>query len=136
MIDIRKTERTEGMKKSEYISEVAQLTKLSERDVEDVLNAFTDVAEREMLVTGVFAWPGLPGIVRKTRKQVLRYQSDLDKTLLYPETAFLTAKVPAKVKKLHRNILRQQNNIQNGTTEENWWEPYFYCDGDWRKQKD
>lgn len=134
-IEIKPTSWNEGMSKNEIIYEVAQMTNMTQADVRDILNAFTDVAEREMLITGVFRWPGLPTVTRTVRKNVRRYQKDIDKTLLYPETAYLTSTVPDKVKKLHRNIIRQQNNLKNNTTSENWWEPYFYCDGDWRKNK-
>ena len=135
MLEIKSTEYTDSKKKPEIIREVAQVTKMTQREVTDVLNAFTDIAIREMVVTGAFAWPGLPTVTRIEKEGVLRYQSDLDKTLLYPNTYELRARVPSSVRKYHREMIRNNNNEINGVDRENWWRPYFYCDGDFRKQK-
>lgn len=134
MLEVKETKWNEGMNKPEYIKEISQITNFTQKDVQAVLNAFVDIAEREMIMNGVFYFPGLPIVTRSVRTSVKRYQPDIDKTLLYPETCFLTAKVPANVKKLHREAFRHQNNAINGTSDENWWEPYVFCDGDWRKK--
>lgn len=134
MLEIKKTEYTDSMKKPQIIKEIAQVTNMTQGEVTDVLNAFTDLAIREMVTTGAFAWPGLPTVTRIERKGVKRYQSDLDKTLLYPNTYELRARVPASVKKYHREMIRNNNNEINGVSREDWWKPYFYCDGDFRKQ--
>lgn len=134
-IEIRQVKVNESIKKNAVIREVAQITGQTQGVVRDVLNAFTDVAQREMIITGAFDWKGLPTVTRQVRKSFLRYQEEIDKTLLYPETCYLTAKVPEPVKKLHREMFRVQTNEENGTTPENWWEPYVYCDGDYKKKK-
>ena len=134
-IEIRQVKANESIKKNAVIREVAQITGQTQGVVRDVLNAFTDVAQREMIITGAFDWKGLPTVTSQVRKSCLRYQEEIDKTLLYPETCYLTAKVPEPVKKLHREMFRVQTNEENGTTPENWWEPYVYCDGDYKKKK-
>lgn len=134
-IEIRQVKANESIKKNAVIREVAQITGQTQGVVRDVLNAFTDVAQREMIITGAFDWKGLPTVTRQVRKSFLRYQEEIDKTLLYPETCYLTAKVPEPVKKLHREMFRVQTNEENETTPENWWEPYVYCDGDYKKKK-
>lgn len=134
-IEIRQVKANESIKKNAVIREVAQITGQTQGVVRDVLNAFTDVAQREMIITGAFDWKGLPTVTRQVRKSFLRYQEEIDKTLLYPETCYLTAKVPEPVKKLHREMFRVQTNEENGTTPKNWWEPYVYCDGDYKKKK-
>ena len=53
-IELKETKTTDAMKKVEVIREVAELTGMSQADVRDVLNAFTDVAQREIAVNG--AW--------------------------------------------------------------------------------
>ena len=135
MIEIKATKYNEGKTKAQIIKEVAELCKMTQADVRDVLNAFTDVCMKEMIVTGVLAWPGLPTVTRIEQKEILRYQKDLDKTLLYPKAVQLRARVPIQVKKLHREMFRNQNNQINGVSVEDWWKPYFYCDGDWRELK-
>lgn len=134
MIEIKETTYTDSKKKREIIKEVAEVTKTTQGAVEDILNAFTDIAMREMITTGAFAWPGLPTVNRIKTGEVKRYQKDLDKTLIYPESYQLRAKIPSSVRKLHREMIRNLNNEKNGVSAENWWVPYFFCDGDWRKQ--
>lgn len=132
------TERTDarnGARKGEIIDEVFQMTGINKGVIKDVLNAFTDVAQKEMVMNGIFNWPGLPTVTRIHLKSVKRYQPDIDKTLLYPETAYLRAKMPEPVRKMLRGVYREQMKIEDGTTEENWWEPYVYCDGDWREKE-
>lgn len=134
-IPIEPVKANQSIKKNAVIREVAQITGQTQGVVKDVLNAFTDLAQREMIVNGVFDWKGLPTVTRQVRKGFLRYQEDIDKTLLYPETCYLSAKVSEPVKKLHREMFRAQSNEENGTTPETWWEPYVYCDGDYKKKQ-
>lgn len=133
-IEIKETMPSDGMKKAEVISEIAKATNLKKHVVEDVLNAFSDLAIREQVTTGAFCFPGLPRVYRVARNAVLRYQPDLDVTLKYPTTFQLRCKMSSPVRKLHREMQRNLNNIENGVKNEDWWKPYFYCQGDWRKQ--
>ena len=57
-LELKPTRTTDAMKKIEVIREVAQLTGMSQADVRDVLNAFTDIAQREIVVNGAWRWPG------------------------------------------------------------------------------
>lgn len=131
-VGVDKTDARKGIKKSEVIDEVAQLTGVNKGTIRDVLNAFTDVAQKEMVMNGIFNWPGLPTVTRFPVKSVKRYTPHLDKTLVYPEAAYLKAKIPVPVKKMLREIYKEQYKAEYGTTDENWWEPFVYCDGDWR----
>ena len=74
-------------------------------------------------------------LLESTYRGAKRYQSDIDKTVLYPDTAYLRAKVPEPVKSMLRGVYREQLKLENGLTDENWWEPYVYCDGDWREKE-
>lgn len=134
-VGMERTNAKEGAKKGEIIDKVFQLTGVNKGVIKDVLNAFTDVAQTEMVMEGVFNWPGLPTVTRVHLQGAKRYQSDVDKTILYPDTAYLRAKVPQPVKSMLRGVYREQLKLENGLTDENWWEPYVYCDGDWREKE-
>ena len=133
-IELKETKATDSIKKVEVIREVAQLTGMSQADVRDVLDAFTDIAQREIVVNGAWRWPGLPNVKRSVRKNVVVYNHKVDKTLIYPEQYQLTTKLDMVTRKLHKDIVHQQMNLKNGTTDEDFWKPYFFADGDKRKE--
>ena len=133
-IELKETKATDSIKKIEVIREVAQLTGMSQADVRDVLDAFTDIAQREIVVNGAWRWPGLPNIRRSKRENVVVYNHKVDKTLIYPEQYQLTTKLDMVTRKLHKDVIHQQMNLKNGTTDEDFWKPYFFADGDKRKE--
>lgn len=133
-IELKETKTTDAMKKVEVIREVAELTGMSQADVRDVLNAFTDVAQREIAVNGAWRWPGMPSVTRSVVHNVVVYNRKVDKTLIYPETYQLRCKLDKVTRQLHRGITREQLNAENGTTQEDFWKPYFFADGDKRKE--
>lgn len=135
-IPVEATTLKQAMKKAEIIREIAEVTGYNQKDVRDIIDAFTDIAQRELVTTGAFTLPGVFSALRHVRKNLKVYNQEIDKSLLYPESCFLRATIAEPVKKLHREMFRAQNNEANGTTPENWWEPYVICDGDWRKKKE
>lgn len=133
-LELKPTRTTDAMKKIEVIREVAQLTGMSQADVRDVLNAFTDIAQREIVVNGAWRWPGMPNVTRNVVNDLVVYNNKVDKTLIYPEMYQLRCKLDKVTRTLHRDMLREQFNMKNGTTKEDFWKPYFFAEGDKRKE--
>ena len=130
-----KTGSFDGMTKQQIISEIAKVTGLKQAVVRDVMNAFTDIATRELVLNGVFNWPSFVSVTLVEMNEVKRYQKDLDKTLIYPKQTQLRARVSTVIKKIRKEALRAEYNKKNGVSREDWWVPYFYCDGDWREKE-
>lgn len=124
------TTQKDSIKKAEVIREVSALSGHSQVDVRDILNAFVDIAQKEMIVNGTFCFPGLMSVTLKTKPiSKLIYYSHIDKTIAMPKEYILRATVPDIVRNTQKQAARVQINKDNGVSADEWWKPYVYCEG-------
>lgn len=130
----------DGKAKSKYeiIKEVSELTGQSIAVTRDVLDAWTDVCNKEIVVRGKLVWPNLFSIKRRKKDKQRIYLADKDISIQYePSNYFLAASVAQLPKDLNRQYFRslicQEHGINNP---EDWWKPFYLCDGDWRDKKE
>lgn len=124
------TTQKDSIKKAEVIREVSALSGHSQVDVRDILNAFVDIAQKEMITNGTFCYPGLMSVTLKTKPiSKLIYYSHIDKTIAMPKEYILRATVPDIVRNAQKQAARIQMNKDNGVSADEWWKPYVYCEG-------
>ena len=119
-LEKRAVEKNKAMKDHEIVSEISKITGQYQYVVKDILNAFVDIYEREVLTTGAWKYGALPSVTRHVLKEKINVHPETKKAVLYPSTCYLKAKVADKTKQLHREIFRNVNNELNGTTRKDW----------------
>lgn len=125
----KETTVKDALKKQEIIHQVAELTGMRIMDVTDVINAFIDLSQKEVLTRGAFHLPGVFNIRRLPQKGQYKYLKIPNKTILMPETMRLSGRVSDRLRILHRSMMKQVIRERDGVTQENWWEPYVVGDG-------
>lgn len=133
-VSVEPTTTAEAAKRAEIIDEIYKLTGVSKGTIRDVMAAFVDVANREMLMRGVFQWQGLPSVTRAKVKKRVQYYKDINKTLLFPESAYLVAKMHHPIRRKLREIYKEQMKLEHGITDEKWYTPFVVGDGDLTKE--
>lgn len=119
-LEKRAVKKNEAMRDHEIVSEISKITGQYQYVVKDILNAFVDIYEREVLTTGAWKYSVLPSVTRHVLKEKINVHPETHQSALYPSTCYLKAKVSDRTKQLHREIFRNVNNELNGTTRKNW----------------
>lgn len=116
------------MTKRELIREISDKTELKSDVVKSVLNAFTDIFIREVIVYGRFALANCFSINTTTRKEHTGYNMTTGKKEIRPETKHLSMRLSRKINYLFRWKIRNERNLKNGVSPENWRDAYKEID--------
>lgn len=112
------------MTRRKLIQEISDKTELNSEVVKSVLAAFTDIFIREVVVYGRFGLANCFSVNTVTRKKHKGYNVQTGKTEIRPETKVLTMRLSRKINYLFRWKLRNERNLKNGVTRENWRDAY------------
>ena len=109
-----------AMSKRELISEISEVTQLKPEIVRSVLNAFTDIFIREVVINGAFHLANCFTVKTHTRKARKQYNVNKGEYQYYPETKYLGITLSKKIKGFFRWKQRHEYNAKHGLTVEDW----------------
>jgi bacterial DNA-binding protein len=109
LLEIKAVSKNESLSKREIVRIISNETKIKQEAVLDVLNAFVDIYTSELLTTGAWRYPGMGYVVRHVKKETTRKDPETGNIVTYPETCYLRASLPDKLREYHRLIFRNIN---------------------------
>lgn len=109
-----------AMSKAEIVNEISEVTNLKKEIVESVINAFIDIFIREVVMKGKFYLINCFSVKSHTRKARRQYNVNKKAYYDYPETEILDISLSKKVKSFFRWKKRNEYNVKNGLTSEDW----------------
>lgn len=115
LLEIRDVKKSEAMPARDIVRIISKETKIRQDAVKDVLNAFVDLFNVELLTTGAWRYPGLPSVQRYVKKETSRYDPNSGERVTYPKTCYLKATVPDKLKQYHRLVFKNVNDKLGNT---------------------
>ena len=110
LLEIRAVNKNESLSKREIIRIISNETKIKQEAIQDILDAFVDIYTSELLTTGAWRYPGMGYVVRHIKKETTRKDPKTGNIVTYPETCYLRANLPDKLKEYHRLIYRNINH--------------------------
>lgn len=109
-----------AMSKRELINEISEVTQLKPEIVRSVLNAFTDIFIREVVINGAFHFANCFTVKTHTKKARKQYNVNKEEYQYYPETKYLGITLSKKIKGFFRWKQRYEYNAKHGLTVEDW----------------
>lgn len=116
----RPNSTTKGLRKDEVVKEISESTELKPAVVRSVLDCFTDIFIREVILHGVFHWNNCLDVSSKKRKSRRGYNVYTNEYKDYPETQYLSVKLSKKINNMFQWKQRNARNESNGVTKDNW----------------
>lgn len=111
-----------AMTKREIIKEISDATELKPDIVKSVLDVWSDIFLREVILNERFLWTKCFSVSSSTRKKRKGFNKKLNKIVEYPETRVLSIKLSKHINYFFRWKMRNENNKKFGVTKENWHE--------------
>lgn len=114
----------------DIVKDISELTGLSQLVIKDVLSAYTSIAIKELVINGIFRWPGIIAIKRgKVNKPTRKYIANEDVTIELPCDYRVNSKVAGSLRKLSRDYMNGLIAEENGMSYEDWYKPYIVFKG-------
>lgn len=110
-----------GMTKRDLVKEISDKTEIRADIVMSILNCLVDIIIREIVLNESFT--ALSSIFNvKSHKRKARKTIDLKtkEEVTYPATRVLSVNLSPKINYFFRWKLRNERNMKNGTSRENW----------------
>ena len=118
VLEFKKVNRTEAMKKPEIIKEISEITHYTQREVSDILDAFVAIHQRELIVTGAWNYRGLPYVERHVKKGFKTIDPNTGDITEHPPTCYLRAGLPTTIRKIHNTAFQEYNKDKDFSLED------------------
>lgn len=109
-----------AMTKQEIIAEISQVTNLKTDIVKSVIDAFSDIFIREVVMKGKFRLANCFSVDSHKRKARTQYNVSKGIYQDYPETEVLSTTLSKKINSYYRWKQRHEYNTKHGLTIEDW----------------
>lgn len=116
--------KQKGISKRELVKEISNATELKTDAVMSVINCFTDIFIREVVVNEVFNLDRCFTVEAKPRKATKRVDFETGEKVLYPDTKVLSVRLSPKINYYFRWKLRHERNAKYDVDASSWKDIY------------
>lgn len=118
--NIKKNGKPKSMSRRQLIKEISDTTRLKPDAVKSVLDTFSDIFIREVVINGKFNFSNCFSVDTHTRKAGKRHNVNTGTYQYFPETKVLDIRLSKKINSFNRWKQRHEYNQKHGLTVEDW----------------
>lgn len=115
---------TTGQSSRSIVREISDVTQLKPEIVQSVLNAWTDIFIRNVIVDGKFHWPRAFSVKTKKIKEHKGYDVTTGQYEIKPERNILQMVISPRIRNFWKWKEYTELNQSRGVTQENWRDYY------------